>query len=81
MNGFDERIKYGGVDKEFGVRLANAGVKGRHLRYTAPLVHLDHPRGYRDEEKVRRHKDMIARVREEDLTWTDHGITKGPKGG
>jgi len=76
VNGFDETIKYGGVDKEFGVRLENAGVRGRHLRYTAPLVHMEHPRGYRDEEKIRRHKAMIARVRSQRIVWTDDGIEK-----
>jgi glycosyltransferase involved in cell wall biosynthesis len=78
VNGFDESIKYGGGDKEFGVRLENAGIKGRHLRYTAPLVHLDHPRGYRDEAQIRRHKAMIARVRRERTAWTEHGIAPAP---
>ena len=81
VNGFDETIKYGGGDKEFGIRLENAGVRGRHLRYTAPLVHLDHPRGYRDAEKVRRHKAMIAEVRRRRAAWTEHGIVQGPSGG
>lgn len=76
VNGFDEAIKYGGSDKEFGIRLTNAGIRGQHLRYTAPLVHLDHPRGYRDEDEIRRHKQMIARVRSERLTWTQNGILK-----
>ena len=77
VNGFDETIKYGGGDKEFGVRLENAGVRGQHLRYTAPLVHLDHPRGYRDAEKIRRHKAMIAEVRRRKAVWTEHGIVPG----
>ena len=37
LNGYDTTIKYGGEDKEFGIRLGNAGITGRHLRYTAPL--------------------------------------------
>ena len=37
---------YGGEDKEFGVRLINARIKGKHLRYTAPLYHIDHGRSY-----------------------------------
>ena len=45
------------------MRLTNAGVRGRHLRYTAPLVHLDHPRGYGDPEKMRRTGEMIRAVR------------------
>jgi glycosyltransferase involved in cell wall biosynthesis len=76
VNGFDESIKYGGGDKEFGVRLANAGVRGQHLRYTAPLVHLDHPRGYRDEEAIRRHKALIREVRRSGRSWTPDGIEK-----
>lgn len=81
VNGFDEAILYGGGDKEFGIRLANAGVRGRHLRYTAPLVHLDHPRGYKNAEEIRRHKAMIARTRAEKLTWTPNGIEKRPEDG
>ncbi|WP_424929059.1 glycosyltransferase [Amaricoccus tamworthensis] len=76
VNGFDERIKYGGVDKEFGVRLINADVAGRHVRYTAPLVHLDHPRGYKDPEKIKKHKSMIKSVRKNRTTWTEYGIDK-----
>ena len=76
VNGFDETIKYGGLDKELGIRLQNAGVKGRHIRYTAPLVHQDHPRGYRDAAKVQRHKAMIREVRKSGRSWTDHGIAR-----
>jgi GT2 family glycosyltransferase len=79
VNGFDESIKYGGGDKEFGVRLVNAGVKGQHLRYTAPLVHLDHPRGYKDAEKIRRHKARIREVRRARVAWTEHGIVQAPR--
>jgi glycosyltransferase involved in cell wall biosynthesis len=79
VNGFDESIKYGGGDKEFGVRLGNAGVKGQHLRYTAPLVHLDHPRSYRDPAAIRRHKAHIRAVRSGGETWTAAGISKGAR--
>lgn len=77
VNGFDEDIKYGGLDKEFGIRLQNKGVKGRHLRYSAPLVHQDHPRGYRDPEKVKRHKKLIRDVRTSKRWWTPNGLVKG----
>jgi glycosyltransferase involved in cell wall biosynthesis len=79
VNGFDETIKYGGVDKEFGARLRNAGIRGRHLRYTAPLVHLDHQRGYLDPERVRHHRARIRDVRAGGITWTEHGIAKGAR--
>ncbi len=79
VNGYDEAIKSGGQDKELGIRLTNAGIPGRHLRHTAPLVHLDHARGYRDPAQVRRHKAMIAEVRASGRSWTDNGIVKDPR--
>lgn len=78
VNGFDESMKYGGLDKELGIRLENKGIKGRHLRYTAPLVHQDHPRGYKDPEKVKRHKKMIRDIKASGRWWTEDGLTKGP---
>ncbi|TCP39890.1 glycosyltransferase [Rhodovulum marinum] len=76
INGYDETIKYGGGDKHLGIRLNNAGVRGRHLRFSAPLVHLDHPRGYADPERMRRHKAMIRAARKSGEAYTPHGIVK-----
>lgn len=79
VNGFDESITYGGLDKELGERLTNAGTKGRHLRFTAPLVHLDHPRGYADPVRMKANKDWIRKVRRSGIRWTENGIVKGPQ--
>jgi glycosyltransferase involved in cell wall biosynthesis len=76
VNGYDEAMTYGGEDKELGIRLLNSGVEGRHLRFTAPLVHLDHPRGYRDEAEIAAHRRMIAESRSRRTTWTPRGIEK-----
>lgn len=76
VNGMDEDMKYGGGDKEFGIRLANSGVRGRHLRFTAPLVHLDHPRGYKDPAKVQEHRHKIAQARQTRKTWVENGVEK-----
>ena len=76
VNGFDETMKYGGGDKELGVRLANSGVPGQHLRYTAPLVHLEHPRGYADPEHKRANKERVRAERRSGLVWTPDGIEK-----
>lgn len=75
VNGFDETMVWGGEDKELGIRLQNAGIKGRHLRYTAPVLHLDHPRSYADPEKARAQRAMIAAARSTGKSWTDNGIT------
>lgn len=77
VNGFDETITHGGLDKELGERLTNAGIPGRHLRFSAPLVHLDHPRGYADAAKKAAQKEFIRRVRRERIDWTPNGIVKG----
>lgn len=79
VNGFDETMAYGGGDKEFGIRLTNYGVPGRHLRFTAPVVHLDHARGYKNAEAIRRQREMIANSRKRGKTWTEDGILKGPQ--
>lgn len=78
VNGFDETMRWGGGDKEMGVRLTNAGVRGRHLRFTAPLVHLDHPRGYADPAHKAANKARIRAIRAQGVAWTPDGIVKGP---
>ena len=74
VNGFDETMGYGGGDKEFGVRMKNSGVKGRHVRYSAPVYHLEHGRAYADERMQRENGEKIARARRERRVWTKHGI-------
>lgn len=74
VNGFDERMAWGGEDREFGVRLRNAGVKPRHVRYNAICVHLDHDRAYRNEDIVRSNRQLRLRVEKERKTRTDFGI-------
>jgi len=73
VNGFDERMAWGGLDREFGVRLANAGIKPRHVRYDAICVHLDHPRGYA-------HRDIVARNRAMRLRHAKEGVIETPCG-
>ena len=81
VNGFDETMRWGGGDKELGVRLTNAGVRGRHLRFTAPLVHLDHPRGYADPAHKAANRARIAEIRRRRIAWTPDGIEKRPAPG
>lgn len=57
-NGFDERLGYGGQDRELGERLENAGIRGRQVRHRALAVHLDHARGYRNEDGIRRNREI-----------------------
>lgn len=74
VNGFDETMAYGGEDREFGVRLANLGVRPKHVRYNAIVIHLDHGRGYVDPEIVRANKQHRIRTDKEGIIRTEHGI-------
>lgn len=76
VNGFDESMTYGSEDVELGVRLNNAGIEGRHIRYTAPLLHIEHSRGYADPIIAAQNKRYMKAVRRSGKVWTDHGILK-----
>lgn len=73
-NGFDERMKYGGEDRELGERLFNAGIKSKQLRYSLIVVHLDHARGYVDKEAWRRNDEIRRETKRSRRTRTSHGI-------
>lgn len=74
VNGFDQRMRYGGEDREFGERLANAGVRGKRIRHRAVVVHLDHPRGYVTAEGIAFNRALREETRRGRRTWTAHGI-------
>jgi len=76
INGYDERMKYGGPDRELGERLENRGVRGKQIRHRAVCVHLDHARGYKTRESVERNLAIRAQTRAQRITWTPYGIDK-----
>ncbi|MBP8303439.1 MAG: glycosyltransferase family 2 protein [Phycisphaerae bacterium] len=76
VNGYNEDMPYGGLDRELGERLVNAGVKGLQIRYSAVCVHLDHPRPYKDPEILARNRAVREAVRRDHVTRTPNGIVK-----
>ena len=76
VNGFDERMGYGGEDVEMGRRLVNSGIKAKRIRYSTVCIHLDHSRGYVDEGKIR----INERIKNETVSgqkkYTYFGIYK-----
>ena len=76
VNGFDERMQYGGQDRELGERLFNYGVKSKQIRYSAICLHLDHPRGYKTQKSINKNLAIRARTKEEKSVWTDFGVKK-----
>lgn len=74
VNGFDERMQWGGLDREFGVRLLNLGRKAKHVRYNAVCLHLDHARGYKNPEMVKANKALRELNEKNGTRWTEFGI-------
>ena len=79
INGFDERMRYGAQDREFGERLMNNGIKGIQIRYTAITIHLDHSRGYKNQKDIDFNKNIRAETKVQKITWTPYGIEKRVK--
>ncbi len=76
INGFDERMQYGGQDRELGERLVNFGIKPKQIRYSTVCLHLDHPRGYATRESINKNKKIRKETKESLKKWTDFGIIK-----
>lgn len=76
VNGYDERMRYGSLDRELGERLMNKGIKGKQIRYSAICLHLDHSRGYVNEKDLAANAAIRQATKTEKKTWTDFGIRK-----
>lgn len=76
VNGFDERMQYGGQDRELGERLFNLGIKSKQIRYSAICLHLDHPRGYKTQDSINKNLAIRETTKKEKRIWTDFGVKK-----
>lgn len=76
INGFDERMQYGGEDREFGERLLNYGIQSKQLRYSAVVVHLEHERGYVSKKAWDINNAIRNDTKLKNKTQTEYGISK-----
>jgi glycosyltransferase involved in cell wall biosynthesis len=79
VNGFDERMRYGGLDREFGERLRNLGIRSRQIRHRAIVLHLDHARGYKTPEGLKQNLAIRQHTRKNVVIQTPFGINKSPE--
>ncbi len=75
-NGFDERMQYGGEDRELGERLEHAGIRGLRVRYSAIVVHLDHDRGYVTPQMLENNRRIRAETQARRATRTAFGLRR-----
>lgn len=74
VNGFDERMQYGGEDRELGERMRNNGIKPIQMRYSVASLHLDHARGYITEDMVAINNAIRKLTKKEKRVWTKFGL-------
>lgn len=76
VNGFDERMRYGGEDRELGERLLNKGVKSKQIRYSAVCVHLEHARSYVEQEVRLFNGKIIENTKKNQIVVTSYGLDR-----
>ena len=76
VNGFDERMEYGGEDREVGERMMNNGVRFKQARYSTICVHLYHDRPYKNKNSEVLNLQIRQETKKNKSTYTKFGIFK-----
>lgn len=74
VNGFNEEfVGWGREDSELGVRMMNAGIKIRFLKFAAIGIHLFHQEKRFFSEKA---QELLDKAIETNMTWCEKGLIK-----
>jgi glycosyltransferase involved in cell wall biosynthesis len=76
VNGFNEEMQYGGLDREVGERLFNFGILSKQIRYSAVCLHLDHKRGYAISETWTKNNAIRNFNKKHNVTFIENGLSK-----
>ena len=76
VNGFNELMEYGGMDRELGERMFNNGMLSKQIRYSAICLHLDHERGYANEERIKKNLSIRKYNHQHHIIKIENGIDK-----
>ena len=74
INGFNQDMQYGGLDRELGERLFNLGLFSKQIRYSAICLHLDHKRGYANPETWKINNDIRSFNKKNKITYIKNGL-------
>lgn len=75
VNGYNENMKgWGPEDKELAVRLINAGIEKRSLKFSAIQYHLFHNEVSKTSADFNR--QLLKRTSLDGNSWTKNGISK-----
>lgn len=76
VNGFNEEMQYGGLDRELGERLLNNGLKSKQIRYSAICIHLEHERIYASIENWKKNNEIRNYNQKHKITKIEKGISQ-----
>lgn len=76
VNGYDERMEYGGADREIGERLFNLGIKGIHMGHRAVCLHLDDSRSCKSMDSLGENRAIRSETRRLKRVWTPWGVDR-----
>lgn len=76
IGGFDERFTVGWDDADVGARLQEAGIRPHSIRYRAPVLHLEHGRGYQSAPDLERNRELFFANRAAGMSRTPHGLDR-----
>ncbi|MEZ4853424.1 glycosyltransferase family 2 protein [Flavobacterium sp.] len=76
VNGFNEEMQYGGLDREVGERLFNYGILGKQIRYSAICLHLDHKRSYATAETWQKNNAIRTFNKKHKIVKIEKGINQ-----
>jgi glycosyltransferase involved in cell wall biosynthesis len=74
VNGFNEEMQYGGLDRELGERLLNNGIMSKQIRYSAICLHLEHERNYASQETWAANNVIREYNKKNKITYIKKGI-------
>lgn len=76
VNGFNEDMKYGGLDREIGERLFNNKIKSKQIRYSAICLHLNHDRSYATNDNWINNNNIRKFNKQNNIITIKNGLSK-----
>jgi glycosyltransferase involved in cell wall biosynthesis len=76
VNGFNEDMKYGGLDREIGERLFHNNIRGKQIRYSAICLHLNHNRSYATKDNWLNNNNIRKHNKQHKVIAVQNGLSK-----
>ena len=76
VNGFNEDMKYGGLDREIGERLFHNNIRGKQIRYSAICLHLNHNRSYATKDNWLNNNNIRKYNKQHKVIAVQNGLSK-----